>query len=599
MLTILWTVSLAVVLLFWLHGKGRLPFLDRFNQHLFVPVQGAQPSGYGPYSYFVSMGTKRLSQTKFFTSPSVLLEDGLVLGSGNAPHADIGALGDGRFSFWQDGRLYFSTSDNSNPRTNGRTYVLVLPLSLSPAEMIVACAWIGLLTLGLLIFILDFVLPPLADTRRPSLIKGFWLILFRGELVLWGLYFCGKAFFTPVIFPLVVNWTGKSPRFLSVGISLIMIGTVILAIPKMSYFLRNNKISVYLIPMHLWCLIVLIGMELILRVTVYSRPLLYRGSNLGSVPVDGSLYLWGREGYAITQYDEPAGEIHTPFYGGDSIIILGDSITEGLQVPDNQKYASVTETVLRQDGYKVDVHNLGRSGEAMADYVSWMGVYLSLYHPKAIVVELQQNDFVESFQPVRTNYFLAENSIIIDIVHRNEITDDYRASNFLDLGSPFFMFSEFGEQRLAQMKSQVLPLAFPVFGAQSQAQLTPQAASSSASSIPDEFDTVLARQEMDLLIQTCRGVPLIVVTFPVEAPTIDGNQITMSDPEQESLKRFLSNYPQVTLVDPLPAFQSLVLSGYLPRGFINSTIPGWGHLNRRGNEALGNLLAKTIEEVLK
>jgi len=144
---ILWVLSFATVLLLTLQSTGRLAW---FNQQLPVQVQASQPSGHGPFSYSVSMGTEYLSHNENDTSPAQLLEDGRALGPGNAQHADIGAQGGGRFSFWK-GSLIFSSSDNSDPRTNGRKYVLVLPISLSPGWMAIAYVWVGCLTLGLLI----------------------------------------------------------------------------------------------------------------------------------------------------------------------------------------------------------------------------------------------------------------------------------------------------------------------------------------------------------------------------------------------------------------------------------------------------------------
>lgn len=52
-----------------------------------------------------------------------LLEDGQPLGPGNCLHADIRQHGCGRFSVWGE-LLYLSASDNSDPRCNGRVYVL-------------------------------------------------------------------------------------------------------------------------------------------------------------------------------------------------------------------------------------------------------------------------------------------------------------------------------------------------------------------------------------------------------------------------------------------------------------------------------------------
>jgi len=124
LLAILWVVSLAAVLLLWFSGNG---LSVRFKHQYPVPVQAAQPSGYGPYGYGVPMGTEFWSQNKYFNLLAQLYEDGQLLGPGDALHADIGTRGGGRFSLWTDGFLYFSSSDNNDPRTNGRQYTLVLP----------------------------------------------------------------------------------------------------------------------------------------------------------------------------------------------------------------------------------------------------------------------------------------------------------------------------------------------------------------------------------------------------------------------------------------------------------------------------------------
>ena len=59
-------------------------------------------------------------------SSLIVLENGQPLGLAHAGHADIRAIGQGRFSHWKE-VLYFSASDNSNPNTNGRTYAIGLP----------------------------------------------------------------------------------------------------------------------------------------------------------------------------------------------------------------------------------------------------------------------------------------------------------------------------------------------------------------------------------------------------------------------------------------------------------------------------------------
>ncbi len=54
-----------------------------------------------------------------------LFEDGVALGPAHATHAQVQETGGGAYSHWLD-FLRFSTSDGSDPNTNGKTYEIVL-----------------------------------------------------------------------------------------------------------------------------------------------------------------------------------------------------------------------------------------------------------------------------------------------------------------------------------------------------------------------------------------------------------------------------------------------------------------------------------------
>lgn len=57
-----------------------------------------------------------------------LLEQDRLIGKPHSIHAEISAAGKGRYSHWGD-MLVFSSSDNSDPRTNGRSYAVAFPVS--------------------------------------------------------------------------------------------------------------------------------------------------------------------------------------------------------------------------------------------------------------------------------------------------------------------------------------------------------------------------------------------------------------------------------------------------------------------------------------
>lgn len=61
-------------------------------------------------------------------SGAVLREQGVSLDFPHSSHSEISGTGLGRYSHWS-GAIYFSTSDNSDPRTNGRTYTIGYPVA--------------------------------------------------------------------------------------------------------------------------------------------------------------------------------------------------------------------------------------------------------------------------------------------------------------------------------------------------------------------------------------------------------------------------------------------------------------------------------------
>jgi hypothetical protein len=64
--------------------------------------------------------------TNLARSPAVLCESDYRTGPGHRPYAEIIEKGYGRFMHYEDD-LVFSSSDNSNPNSNGRRYTVVIP----------------------------------------------------------------------------------------------------------------------------------------------------------------------------------------------------------------------------------------------------------------------------------------------------------------------------------------------------------------------------------------------------------------------------------------------------------------------------------------
>jgi hypothetical protein len=77
-------------------------------------------SGFG----FRAPGPRRIISDQEGSSMLILLEDDTPLTAPHTAHDEIRRLGRGRYSHWGR-RIYFSTSDNTDPRRNGRVYKLM------------------------------------------------------------------------------------------------------------------------------------------------------------------------------------------------------------------------------------------------------------------------------------------------------------------------------------------------------------------------------------------------------------------------------------------------------------------------------------------
>jgi hypothetical protein len=79
-----------------------------------------------------------------------LFENAVSLQPAHSVHNEIRTSGQGRFSDW-DGTLYFSTSDNTDPRVNGRQYELRdhMMLAKKPANTLLGVLVIAMVTIWL------------------------------------------------------------------------------------------------------------------------------------------------------------------------------------------------------------------------------------------------------------------------------------------------------------------------------------------------------------------------------------------------------------------------------------------------------------------
>jgi hypothetical protein len=136
-------------------------------------------------------------------SQLVLLEDARAIGRPHTLHDEIRANGLGNYSHWERA-LYFSTSDCSDPRSNGRHYEVIIPLAISQwgiGSWLVAVAILGWTTrkslksdyrlrqlVGFAKSISDTLLSSLDISQRPviGIILFILMSLCAGGFLVWS-----------------------------------------------------------------------------------------------------------------------------------------------------------------------------------------------------------------------------------------------------------------------------------------------------------------------------------------------------------------------------------------------------------------------------
>jgi lysophospholipase L1-like esterase len=117
--------------------------------------------------------------TKPLASMAEIYEDGNPLGPPHTMHDTIRRDGNGRFSHWGE-RIYFSTSDNSDPNFNGRRYTVRYWSTMSPLTYFVL---IGV-NYGFAIFILDRFIARLKGKEKMKRVLRVGVILLATSALL-------------------------------------------------------------------------------------------------------------------------------------------------------------------------------------------------------------------------------------------------------------------------------------------------------------------------------------------------------------------------------------------------------------------------------
>ncbi len=364
---------------------------------------------------------------------SQLHEDGESLGPAHGNHRSIASIGMGKFSHWQ-GQLFFSASDNSDPRGNDRSYSLLSRARL-PSGFLIATALplLPFLAVGLYRLAGTLFLRRGAEAD-PGAVSPPARFVLRGAV--WaGMMAAGitvAAYASHVLFWLGATLTAigavyVAANFLSAALGLIGRESKLLVSHPLAFTLLSVGVFAMLFEGTLGYLESSASGRAKRAMRKTSAPVAASGNGKVPVPllhpeaaavkasrrgvltlpeawkqrpaeVPGSVhsYYWHE---ALHVHDQHRFRRTTPFpprvEGVYRIMVVGDSITYGEGVDARWIYPTLIEEQLAKD-YRVEVLNLGASGRQSEDILLIVRKFLPELEPDLVVYGACHNDFLPS-----------------------------------------------------------------------------------------------------------------------------------------------------------------------------------------------------------
>lgn len=257
-------------------------------------------------------------------------------------------------------------------------------------------------------------------------------------------------------------------------------------------------------------------------------------------------------------------------------VLLGDSFAEGLQLAQSMNMSAVAE---RADP-GLEVINTAGSGRFPAHYAAFLGNYLREFKPDVVVIQVNDGDVNELGDPVR----LAE--------VRRELSGRVKPP------SAGWLHQLLKRSALVKFSSIRLTLLVERERARLTRKITGRALLSdiddTAGPIPPGAQAV-GDSVFDVIQRA--GPPVVIVYVP--HILYFGSPPRVAYPIRRAFWRDLAKRHRLALVDPTDEMLAdYSRTGQPMHGFSNTTI-GVGHINERGHELIGRMIARAIEESLR
>lgn len=295
---------------------------------------------------------------------------------------------------------------------------------------------------------------------------------------------------------------------------------------------------------------------------------------LGYVNAPGRLR-WGLEGHATSTWLAHGVRLtpHAPA-AGKHVLVLGDSFTEAVMIPDDSTFVAVAQRALVDRHVDATLVNAGRSTMSAADYVALAPTYRRLFPETSwVVVELRGDDLREDAWTETRPHFVAHGETL-DADARVEPERTGLSRRFFELRQ-HSMALAYAVVRIGKFRTVPEP---PLFHA------------GAASPPPRPALDAPVEAELARLVAAWDGH----VTFLYVSDTLEG----VRDDDTEARVRAFCHARGASCAFTSEANRALRARGEAPAGFSN-TAWGAGHLNEAGHAIAGAVLADALAEALR
>lgn len=284
------------------------------------------------------------------------------------------------------------------------------------------------------------------------------------------------------------------------------------------------------------------------------------------------------------------------------ILVLGDSMTQALQVDDPVVYTAQLEGALCKIKGTTAVLNAGVGNRSLADYVAWANEYQRLFSPDWVVVEATWCDFQEAMETTRPAHFRRNvTNVCLEVAALPRPSRPGRAFRFfaslpdtladrLTFAYPAYRVREFAKWVRNEPPWFRAPAPQPAADRAGQNLGFPEAGAETTTGSARTHGSLPISEELDLLQECWHGrLTLLLLTSynPLGPSTLR--------PEEKEIDS-LARQKGISIVRLDEGFSHLP-RGVSPYGFDNLGGYNTGHMNLHGHRLAADLLVAELKRI--